>query len=156
MTLHLSTEELFECMAAGATEGHKEHLAACERCATELQRNERITQGARSAVAKWAESLQGSDAAFLKQMGDRERRHGQLRFAQLSAAILLSLVVPAAVVERRRSEQQRHQADEVLLRQVDQEISKTVPTAMQPLTSLGAWQDETTGSTQQEQNEGTK
>jgi hypothetical protein len=161
MTLHLSTDELFECLATGATEGQKVHLAVCEQCAMELQRNEKITQEARSAVAEWTESLQGSDAAFLKQMGDRKRRGGQLRFAQLSAAVLLLLVVPAAVVQRRYSEQQKRQADEVLLRQVDQEISKTEPTAMQPLTRLVTWQDDSglaTGSKQQNHTtrEGTK
>ena len=157
MTLHLSTDELFECLAAGATEGQKAHLAACDQCARELQRNEKITEGVRSAVAEWTESLHGSDAAFLKQMGDRERRRGQLRFAQLSATVLLLLVVPAAVVQRRYSEQQKRQADEVLLRQVDQEISKTEPTAMQPLTRLVTWQDDSglaTGSKQQDHTTG--
>jgi hypothetical protein len=161
MTLHLSTDELFECVAVGATEGQKAHLAACEWCAKELQHNEKITQGVRSAVAEWTESLQGSDAAFLNQMGERERRRGQLRFAQLSAAVLLLLVVPAAVVQRRHSEQQKRQADEVLLRQVDQEISKTEPTSMQPLTRLVTWQDDSglaAGSKQKEHTtrEGTK
>jgi hypothetical protein len=152
MTLHLSTEELFECLAVGATEGQKAHLAACEQCARELQRNEKITEGVRSAVAEWTESLHGSDAAFLKQMGDRERRRGQLRFAQLSAAVLLLLVVPAAVMQRRHSEQEKRQADDVLLMQVDAALQESEPHAMQPLAALVSWrEDSKKGSGQQEQ-----
>ena len=152
MTLHLSTDELFECLAVGATEGQKAHLAACEQCARELQRNEKITEGVRSAVAEWTESLHGSDAAFLKQMGDRERRRGQLRFAQLSAAVVLLLVVPAAVMQRRHSEQEKRQADDVLLMQVDADLQESVPHAMQPLAALVSWrEDGKQGSGQKEQ-----
>jgi hypothetical protein len=149
---HLSGDELFECLAVGATKMQRAHLEMCESCATVLQRNEMMIAGARSAISNWTNSLQCSDAAFLKQMGERRKGRRHLRLAQLSAAVLLVLLVPAALVERRYSEKQRRQADEILLMQVDAALQESEPHAMQPLAMLVSWrEDGKQGSGQQEQ-----
>lgn len=160
-TVHLSAQQIFECLAVGVNSAQAAHLKACERCATELRRSEMVGGGACRTVSKWAESLQTSDTAFLKRLMEPQRRRPELRSAQLAAAVLLVVRVPAGVMERQHREQIRRQADEVLLQQVDDEIAEKVPIAMQPLTRLVAWQDDSgqaTGSTQQEQTtrEGTK
>lgn len=153
VTVHLSVQELFECLAVGVNDAQAEHLKACERCAMGLRRNEMVAADARKTVSKWAESLQSSDRAFLNRLMESHLRRRECRFAQLAAAVLLVLLVPAAVVEQRRMEQKVREADEVLLQQVDEEIAERVPTAMQPLTRLVTWES-ATESTQQKQAAG--
>ncbi len=159
--LHLSAQELCGCFADGPNQKQAASLKVCERCAADLRRGEMVGGGARRTVSKWAESLQTSETAFLKRLMERHRRRQELRFAQLATAVLLLLLVPAGVMERQHREQIRRQADEVLLQQVDEEIAEKVPTAMQPLTRLVAWQDDVglaTGATHQEETirKGTK
>lgn len=151
MRQHLSKQELFDCMMLGdmdvdANRKQRSHLAECSQCAEELRRREASCARARVAVSSWVAEEQGSDTAFLKRLRERARSGGRRRVVQASAAVALLLaVVPTGLLEQRRAERrarQANQADEVLLLQVDQEISETVPDAMQPLASLIVWKDE--------------
>jgi hypothetical protein len=117
-----------------------------------MQRTVALVSGAREAISEWSESMQGSDAAFMRRMAARRQRRQYARVLELATAVLLVLLVPAAVVEQRHAEKVRRQADDVLLMQVDAELQESEPHAMQPLETLVSWrEDGKQGSGRQEQ-----
>ena len=139
---HLSAEVLFECVVAGPTVPQRAHLNECALCAGEMRETERLVGGARAAISEWTGSLQGPDAAFMRKIAARRQRRQYARVLELAAAVVLVLVVPAAVVEQRRAERVRRQADAVLLMQVDAALQESEPEAMQPLTTLVSWRED--------------
>jgi predicted anti-sigma-YlaC factor YlaD len=149
---HLSAEVLFDCVVAGPSVPQRAHLNECAACAREMQRTVALVSGAREAISQWSESMQGSDAAFLRRMAERQQRRQYARVLEFAMATVLVLLVPAAVVEQRHAEKVRRHADEVLLMQVDAELQESEPDAMQPLAMLVSWQEDgKQGSGRQEQ-----
>jgi hypothetical protein len=68
----------------------------------------------------------------------------QFRWAAAAVVLLLLVAIPIArnwQQRQRERELARHRADEMLLQQVNAELSRSVPASMEPLTSLVSWKE---------------
>jgi hypothetical protein len=93
-----------------------------------------ILLGFRSSVRQWSEE-QGNPR--LEFRTSSVKPHSWMRGAcWTSAALILCLFVGHLIPQR----VSREAADAALLQRIDQEVSRTVPGAMQPLTELVSWE----------------
>jgi len=134
MNEHLSPDQISQWMAGQSSPHVLEHGHECPECAAELARLRDLLALFRGSVVQWTAE---SQAARKPEPARRRLRVQPLRWA-VSAALLL---VVAAIPVYRQRQSDRAKADELLLEQVDAEVSRTVPSPMEPLTKLIAWQE---------------
>lgn len=141
MSEHLSPQQIEEWLIGQRTPQAEEHLRLCRVCAGKVESAAQPLRLFGSAMRSWSDEVMPSRERV--PVGDRARGMRRWRLALAVAAILLMIAVPvyrhesvikqqaaAALAARRRGE------DEMLLRQVEAGLSRSVPAPMEPLAKL--------------------
>jgi hypothetical protein len=141
MIAHLSSEQLAECILGQPDAELARHVQGCPRCRAELLQFRAALGEFRGAVRGWSGEQAGamlSNAAAVPQPRSFRASH-QLAWALLIAAVcfIASFVVPGhrggSVVNEAGYEAGN---DALLLSQVDAQVSRSAPSAMEPLMKL--------------------
>ena len=148
MSGHLSEEALMRWQMGDATDAERAHIGACTECQAQARPLQDALSWFSAAARQWGEEK----AALIEEW--RESKHAAARtwrsmvgmWATVSVALLLifGIGLPRwkahrAAIEAQVHQQQQQQEkqelarDNVLLDEVDQDVSQVVPEAMEPL-----------------------
>jgi hypothetical protein len=129
---HLVSEQLSECVLGQPDPWIARHLAECPACRLELEQFRGVLSGFRGAVRDWSENQ--ARAALAVHARPSESR-SWIASHQLAMALLLAAVCVLASLIWHGGEK-APASDSVLLNQVDAQVSRTVPSSMEPLMKL--------------------
>jgi len=129
---HLGSEQLSECVLGQPDPWIARHLAECPACRVELEQFREVLSGFRDALRNWSESQ--ARAALAVHARPSESR-SWIASHQLAMALLLAAVCVLASLVWHGGEN-APAGDSVLLNQVDAQVSRTVPSSMEPLMKL--------------------
>ena len=142
MSEHLSDEQISKWIAGERDAAAGQHVGECAECRAEVARMESTLAVFRDSVHRWSDS-QTAPAWKIRRTPSFARR--PLSWALSAAAVLALALVP---IYRNEKEQQRKaeaaRVDAMLLQQIEQETSRTVPSSMDPLVKMVAWDSTTT------------
>jgi hypothetical protein len=166
MTTHLTHQQLCDLLIAGPYEISPElqplrdHLRSCTECSKELDSLRQPLQNFRAATTAWASHNSANRSLTLPL---RSHSFGAAGWMLAAAALLLALLVPVALHERHSSASAARNTavapsnssvhssstigDEALLEAIDQTVSSSVPTPMEPLADPTAGRSTQTDST---------
>jgi hypothetical protein len=129
---HLSSEQLSECILGEPSPVATQHLENCVACRAELGNFREALGEFRGAVRCWSENQ--AQAALAVHAGPSESR-SWIASHQLALALLLAAVCILASILWHPKEN-APSSDSVLLNQVDAQVSRSVPSSMEPLMKL--------------------
>ena len=136
MNRHLSSQDVCAWLAGSHTPELQQHVTGCAVCQAELARLGQALTQFRGSVRHWSE--QQHIAGVTLQAPAGAWRHLRWACAVMVACLVISLSVlwrsnqPAAGGATA--------ADAALLAQVDQQVSRAVPSPMEPLMNLVSWE----------------
>lgn len=137
---HLTSEQLEAWVIGERSEEHAEHLRNCRECAGALVRAAQPVELFGHVVREWSE--QQTPRWRFDPEARESRNYGwhPMRLAVAGAALLALIAVPVfrptPVAEVSAPQVGSAVSDEALLRQVDLEVSRSVPGPMEPLAQL--------------------
>jgi anti-sigma factor RsiW len=135
MIAHLSSEQLSEFMLGQPSPLIARHVRACPACRAELANFREALGDFRGAVRAWS----NDQANLLAIPNARPEPRSWAASHQLAWAVLIAAVcIIASFVMPRRPGGNPLSSDAVLLNQVDTQVSRTVPSSMEPLMKLVA------------------
>jgi len=138
MNQHLSLQQIDEWVIGERKPDVEAHLQACQTCADEVARIGGPLTLFRGAVRNWSEEQMGPVRPWVP-AGNRNAGFGWgIRRIGLGFATLLLLVAAPVYLHRQVTREAALAAaqDEMLLRQVQSEISRSVPAPLEPLAKL--------------------
>jgi anti-sigma factor RsiW len=136
MIAHLSSEQLAECVLGQPSPMVSQHIQDCPACRAHLSSFREALGEFRGAVRAWSED-QANAALEAPVPGWQPRYWSPSR--QLAWAVLIAAVcIIASFVIPRHSVDIAPGSDVVLLNRVDAQVSRTVPSSMEPLLKLVA------------------
>jgi hypothetical protein len=137
MNSHLSSEDVTLWMLGERTSELQNHVEICGGCQTRLAAETDALLQFRGSVHAW------SDAEFsVRRTRDwKAAAQWRVRFRQACLAFAMCLVAFVAVLSRPNQAHlsERTMTDAALLTQVNSELSRDVPSPMEPLTKLVSW-----------------
>ena len=142
MSQHLTPQQIAEWIGGERTADAQEHLQECARCAAEVDRFNESLALTRSAVRGYCQQVQPElwPAAPLQRRRPLEGAF-RWRLAMATAALLTIAAIPivrymkpAPPAEPQASVS--HLSDDALLRRVESDLSRSVPTPIEPLAKL--------------------
>ena len=141
MNRHLSERQMSEWALGERSPEVERHVADCPRCGAALHRDARALAAFRQSARRWSEEQLGTGVAeaWKIEWSPRWTTFRRLRWASVVALVFLFMVV--AVVRRgpRSAPPDSAAADAMLLKQIDADVSQTVPDSMEPLVKLVSW-----------------
>ncbi len=137
MSGHLSSVQISEWLAGIRASGVERHLAECAGCAAELERAREPLARFGAATRAWSADVTPALRLEPIESAARRRRRSAAAWVVLAAAAALMVAAPVYQHHQRALEMARQ--DEVLLEQVQAEVSRSAPEPMQPLEKLVAW-----------------
>jgi len=130
MNNHLSSEQISEFVAGGASAAIGEHLRECLACRSEAERLTDTLATFRQTVRDWSLELEHAPLPVA-------RRKVRLRHLGWAAALAACLIAALALPHDRRDKPAASVpqviSDADLLGQVDRELSEAVPPSMAPM-----------------------
>ncbi|MBI2679644.1 MAG: hypothetical protein HYX25_01390 [Candidatus Solibacter usitatus] len=142
MNRHLSSQDVCAWLSGNHTPELQQHVLGCAVCQAELDRLGQALTQFRGTVRQWSEQQHNGEVKLTASAGGW--RHLRWACAAMAACLLVSVSViwrgnqpPAGGATA---------ADAALLAQVDQQVSRAVPSPMEPLMNLVSW--EGAGSTE--------
>ncbi|HLY20533.1 MAG TPA: hypothetical protein VKR61_25070 [Bryobacteraceae bacterium] len=138
MNRHLSSEELCAWLAGSHTLESEQHVLSCSACHAEMARMGQALTQFRGAVRGWSEEQYTREVRLTPV---NAFKHFRWAWAVMAACLMISLSVlwrgnqPAATGAP--------VADAALLAQVDRQVSRAVPSPMEPLMNLVLWDGDT-------------
>lgn len=131
---HLSSEQISEYVVGYPRPMVARHVQHCPACRAELARFREALGEFGGAVRAWSDD---QAHAALAASAPREARCSWNPAYQLALALLLAAIcVIASFLSPRHQSQNAAANDAVLLNQVDAEVSRSVPSSMEPLLQL--------------------
>ena len=152
MSEHLNAGQISEWIAGERGSDAERHLNACAACRSQLEEFQATLAGFRSSVRGWSEAQYGAGKRPAWRLdGPARRAQPPLYWAAMAAAfcaLMAILVIQGSAPHPRFSggaDSSTHTSimDAALMRQVDTEVSQTVPDAMEPLMKLVSWDEST-------------
>lgn len=140
MSRHLSSEEICEWVSGERDSEVEQHARGCSHCRDELDSLSLAISRFRRSARHWADQQSGRDAGTIYLI-ERAAYRITLR-AICWAGIAIVICILAGLSKRQKepnAELQKGEADGALLRQIDVEVSQTIPESMRPLTTLMSW-----------------
>jgi hypothetical protein len=130
-------------MAGDAAPDEVQHIRECADCAAEAARLGSLLAEFRSSVVAWSALHKGAEAPEqwkpLQQRGRVVR--GALRWTMAAAALAIAVTLPICRnLNDRRREAEASRADARLWEEVNAQISRPVPSPLEPLMKLVAWE----------------
>jgi anti-sigma factor RsiW len=146
MSAHLTSEQICKVLANDAGLDVRDHLEGCKACREEVDHLRETLKAFRRSVHDYGEQ-QFNPQAFLQ---NRPRRSYSLAIASQRLWTAVAIVLLGALLgwnlhrpQRKEIRVQTANSDAALLKQLDQQMSQTVPAAMEPLVQLVSWDGET-------------
>lgn len=138
MSKHFTTEQISAWVSGAMSPDMEAHARECDACRMEVERFSAGLKEFRGAVRVWSEQ-QGGLAS--RRLSVRSARFPLVRWGAAAAVLALAAAAPFYYQARERSlraEEAARQAraDAALLQQVDYDISRAVPTPLEPLEAL--------------------
>ena len=143
MSSHLSSQQVAEWVGGKRNRKAETHLRDCPACQAEINHFEATLGQFRSSLREWSAEQFNPNVLIGT---DWQKSQPKTTLPKLGWALLLLAVYLAASLLLHRSE--THQpivvrvatiSDSALLKQVDQDVSRTVPSPMEPLVNLVSW-----------------
>jgi anti-sigma factor RsiW len=131
---HLSAEHLSDCILGQPTPDARQHLQDCQACRAEVTNFRGALGEFRGAVRHWSE---GQAQAALAVPARPSESRSWMAAHQFALALLLAAVCILGSFIWRGGEN-APASDAVLLNQVDTQVSRAVPSSMEPLMKLVA------------------
>jgi predicted anti-sigma-YlaC factor YlaD len=131
---HLSSEQLSACISGEPDRWIMQHAGNCPACRAELEQMREALSEFRGAVRRWSE-YQAQAALAIDPRPPQAR--SWVAAHQLALALVLAAVCILASIVWHGAEN-APASDAVLLNQVDAEVSRAVPSSMEPLMKLVA------------------
>ena len=135
-TTHLSAWEHEECVLGEATPEMLGHLTECAPCRAEVARLEHGVAVYRKAALEWSSECLATRPQRPHMAVRRGLPAAALRWAIAAAVLLVLALLPFHVGSRRPVQRTAEISDDVLLQQVDEQVSVSVPASMESLTHL--------------------
>ena len=143
MSRHLSPEQISAWALGEHSVEVESHAQSCPACRAELTGLDQALVNFRGSVRGWSEDQLGAELKVnWKRNGVRSWMHSyRLRWAVV--VMTLVILVSGSVVVRRNRRLMAEMAatDAALLKQVDADVSRTVPGPMEPLANMILWDD---------------
>ena len=137
MINHLSSQQISSLMIGQAKPDEAQHAAECSECAAEVLSLRETLAVFGDSVQHWTDCCGGSEAPSLTfQRTDSSVLHGHpFRWPLAAVALILLVLIP---VYKNTSEHglEAQAEDTLLLDQVNAQLSRTVPEALEPLMTL--------------------
>lgn len=138
MNRHLSSEEISNWISGEPNAQVERHTHYCPVCQADLDSFSTAMSLFVKSARGWADLQRGSDAPTIRLIEQAPRR---ATVNAISWAAIATLVCVLACFSARQSPRadttlETDDTDTSLLRQVDAEVSQTVPASMEPLTRL--------------------
>ncbi len=133
MIAHLSSEQMAEYIVGYPSPMIAQHLQDCPACRAEVVNFREALGDFRWAVREWSEDQ--ANAALAIPAAVPEPRWWTASH-QLAAALLIAAVCLIASFLFPRHSEKASGSDAVLLNQVDTQVSRSVPSSMEPLMKL--------------------
>jgi len=131
---HLSSERLSECILGQPSPDARRHLQDCPACRAELGNFREALGEFRGAVRCWSEEQ--AQAALAVPARPSESRSWMAAHQFAMALLLAAVCILGSFIWH--GGENAPASDAVLLNQVDAQVSRTVPSSMEPLTKLVA------------------
>jgi hypothetical protein len=135
-TTHLSAWEHEECVLGEATPEVLGHLTECAPCRVEVARLEHGVALYRKAALEWSSECLAARPRQLQMAGRSRPPALALRWAIAAAVLFVLALVPFHLWSPRPVQRAAEISDDVLLQQVDEQVSVAVPASMESLTHL--------------------
>jgi hypothetical protein len=135
-TTHLSAWEHEECVLGEATPEMLGHLTECAPCRMEVARLEHGVALYRKAAIAWSSECLATRPQQPHLAGSRRLPVVVLRWAIAAAVLFVLALLPLHLWSPRPVQRTAEISDDVLLQQVDEQVSVAVPASMESLTHL--------------------
>ena len=146
MSAHLSSEQISRWMAGDRNPDADKHLQECEQCAAEIARLKMLLGEFRSSMVAWSAIHKDAEVPERGIPTEHRRRlvGGMLRWKLAAAAltVVLAVLIWKDFSDRHRAAE-AYEADVRLWEEVNTHISRPVPSPMEPLMKLIAWEPDT-------------
>jgi len=138
MTRHLSSAEISKWIAGERNRRSEDHLSECAECRGELAHFQGRLSDFRAVVRAWSQEQSAAAPLPAWRMG-RTHSSPRLRWALIAAAMVVLAAIPIYRASQPRPSSDHSLDDTVLLEQIDDGVSRSVPAPMEPLTTLVSW-----------------
>jgi predicted anti-sigma-YlaC factor YlaD len=144
MSAHLSSEQISGWMAGDCAPDVDQHLRECSQCSAETARLKGLLAEFRSSVIATSARQKGAEAPERWTPPERRRSFsGVLRWKLAAAALAIAVIVPICKNSSdRRRQMEAFEADIQLWEEVNAQVSRPVPTPLEPLMKLVVWEPE--------------
>ena len=140
---HLSSEDMGRWVAGERGAEQDRHLRECSLCGAEVARLEGALARFGGAVREWSEAQPGAQVSGAWR-ADRVAPKGRavgLRWGLAAVALVVLAAIPQWKSMRdRQAAEAAARADDILMEQVDAQVSRTVPVTLEPLVNPAAWE----------------
>jgi hypothetical protein len=143
MRTHFSSEQISRWMTGEPTPDEFQHIRECAQCAAETARLDSLLAGFRSSVVAWSALHKGAEAPERWKPLQQRGRVGRsaLRWSMAAAALAIAAALPICKnLNDRRREAEAFSADARLWEEVNAQISRPVPSSLEPLMKLVVWE----------------
>jgi hypothetical protein len=143
MRAHLSSERISRWMAGDRAPDEDQHLRECAQCAAETARLKALLAEFRSSVIARSALQKGAEAPEPWTPPEHRPRFtsGMLRWKLAAATLAIAIIVPICKNSSdRRREVEAFEADVQLWEEVNAQVSRPVPSPLEPLLKLVAWE----------------
>jgi len=137
---HLSPEQISN-VVAGIRIPEEAHVQDCQECKQEVERVRNVLGLFRTSVREWTNTLEHSEFPLREEMELQERRHSGTRRASMAwvlatAALAAAVAIPMYQDSRAQEAKAQAERDSQLLDDVNAQLSRSGPLAMDPLMQL--------------------
>lgn len=149
---HITSDEISRWIAGDRCGKVEKHLQLCPVCKNEVSAFQSALNDFRSAVHGWSDQSRTADTVTIVKVRQQISFHGNswnwLGFVAATIFICAAIHFNGQrAPERRQADVAKALASDAdIMKQVDTELARTVPTSMEPLTRLVSWDEEVTGS----------
>jgi len=137
MTPHLSRERISELLVGPGDHEAMEHLGSCPECGAELAELSGAISSFAVAARGWSQRHDSREVqlTLMMERGKHRSRAAKLAWGLTMAVTLLLLFWGTFHTwqGRRQTEALNSESDDALMRQIDAEVSRRAPAAMDPL-----------------------
>jgi hypothetical protein len=142
MNRHLSSQQMSEWALGTRSPEVELHMRDCPACRAEADRFEEALVGFRDSVHRWSERQLGVEFPRLANIEERRpwASFRDLRWASVAVAAFAVVGFWALLYHGEHRVADPAATDVELLQQVDQALSRSVPSSLKPLGELVSWE----------------
>jgi hypothetical protein len=142
---HLSSKQISKYMAGCSSPSLERHVKECQKCAAEVDRMKMLFTEFRNSASALSVGYKEFKTSNPLQSPAHSRKYTFLTLKWACAVFVLARIIlsPISLNDRRR-EMEQLKADVQLCKEVDAQVSQTIPEPLAPLMQLVAWDPDKT------------